>query len=204
MSKKLPLDFYRHSDVVYLAKELIGKYLCTSIDGQKTSGMIVETEAYRGFNDAACHARDGRKTQRNSVMFENGGLSYVYLCYGIHPLFNIVTNKKNCADAVLIRAIHPLSGLPLMQQRRKLSSSRKIHELTSGPGKVSKALGIHLDHYGLSLTGSTIWLEEHQNSSIKRNIQSSPRIGIGYAGKDASLPWRFFLKNDPFVSKVKI
>ena len=143
--KKLDRSFYLRDNVVAIAKELIGKRLCTNIDGVITSGIIVETEAYSGRNDKACHANNGKLTKRTSVMFEEGGLAYVYLCYGIHNLFNIVTNTKGNADAVLIRAIEPDSCFELMNERRNFP--KRKYSVGSGPGCVSQALGINQMHY---------------------------------------------------------
>jgi DNA-3-methyladenine glycosylase len=128
---KIPLEFYQGVDVVAIARELLGKVLVTNIDGAITSGMIVETEAYHGLKDKACHAYNGRRTARTEVMYQSGGLAYVYLCYGIHSLFNIVTNVKDRADAVLIRAIEPLEGLEVMMERRKQAKLQPT--LTAGP-----------------------------------------------------------------------
>jgi DNA-3-methyladenine glycosylase len=140
-------------------------------------------------------------TERNKVMFEAGGIAYVYLCYGIHHLFNVVTNKKNKADAVLIRALQPLDGQAMMQGRMKVESIKKI---TSGPGKLTKALGIDRKQNGVSLKDDEIWIEEGKTLVTSKNILASPRIGIDYAGEDALLPWRFTLKGSEWVSKLNI
>jgi len=186
----LNLDFYLRDDVITIAKELIGKWLMTNINGKVTGGMITETEAYRGPEDRASHAYRNRRTSRNEVMFHQGGISYVYLCYGIHHLFNVVTNKMNQPHAVLIRAIDPTDGLDEIKQRRNLSHSNA--PLISGPGTVTQALGINLDHNGLCLTNSFIWIEDRKNKSLE--IMATPRIGIDYAKEDAALPWRYVLK----------
>lgn len=196
--KKLDSSFYQRNDVVSIAKELLGKRLCTNINGALTSGIIVETEAYSGRNDKACHANNGKLTKRTSVMFEEGGLAYVYLCYGIHNLFNIVTNTKGNADAVLIRAIEPDSGLNLMNERRGFP--KRKYAVGSGPGCLSQALGIDQAHYGISLMDKTIWVEKGRQIN---ELQSSPRVGVGYAGKDALKPWRFYEKGNPWVSANK-
>lgn len=197
--KKLPKSYYQQQDVVDLAKDLLGKKLCTAFDNQLTSGIITETEAYSSTGDKACHAFDNRRTKRTEILFGEGGVAYVYLCYGIHHLFNIVTNKRDHAEAVLIRAIEPLEGLETMLTRR---NKQKVHRsLTSGPGSMSQALGIKTAHYGSDLTGDKIWLEEYQ-SPREDEIHTTTRIGVAYAGKDALHPWRFYLKNTVFVSKL--
>lgn len=184
--------------MVWLARDLIGKKLCTSIDGQYTSGIITETEAYRSWEDKACHAHQERRTKRTEIMFAEGGHAYVYLCYGIHHLFNIVTNTEGNAEAVLIRAIEPLEGLDIMKERRGREKADKT--LSSGPGTLTQALGIKTGHYGDRLDGERIWLEHHL-SPTEKDIAVSTRIGVDYAGDDALLPWRFYLKTSQFVSK---
>jgi DNA-3-methyladenine glycosylase len=195
---KLPETFYQRSNVVKIARELIGKGLFTKIDEVITGGIIVETEAY-SWKERGCHAYGARKTNRNAVMFEKGGHSYVYQCYGIHYLFNIVTNDSNVADAVLVRAIEPLKGVDFMMARR----GRLMNEyhLTSGPGKLTKALGIDRKWNGKLLSGTEIWLEDLGKKISPGKIAASPRIGIDYAGEDSLLPWRFTLKGNPWLSK---
>lgn len=198
---KLPRSFYTRDDVVQIARELLGKKLCTEIGGTLTSGMIVETEAYRGWGDRACHARENRCTPRTKIFYQQGGVAYVYLCYGIHHLFNIITNEKERADAVLIRAVQPIDGVEVMMRRRNLSTL--TYRLTSGPGALSQALGITTRHYGTDLLGNTIWLEEYRPVYAKE-IVAGPRIGVNYAGPDALLPWRFWISDNPWVSKVRL
>ena len=192
-------DFYLHNDVVQIAQDLLGTVLYTKIKGRITSGIIVETEAYCGSIDKASHAYPDRLTKRNRVMFEDGGKAYVYLIYGIHYLFNIVTNKAKKADAVLVRALEPVSGFDLMMERRQTNT---IDRITSGPGILSKAMGIEKNLYGEDLTGRTVWLEYGARNSINKNIIKTTRIGVDYAGDDAKLPWRFYLKDNPWVSKT--
>ena len=195
---KLADSFYQRKDVVKIARELLGKVLFTKIDGILTAGMIVETEAY-SWKEKGCHAYGSKKTQRNAVMFEKGGFTYVYLCYGMHHLFNIVTNEPGVAEAVLIRAVEPVQGLDEMLLRRgKLKN--KLH-LTSGPGKLTKALGIDRKLNGKFLLDDEVWVEDLQTKISSRNIVASPRIGIDYAGEDALLPWRFTVKGNEWVSK---
>jgi DNA-3-methyladenine glycosylase len=193
---KLHSSFFQSKNVVQLAQELIGCELFTRVDGVLTSGLITETEAYAGQGDKACHAHLGRFTKRTSVMYEPGGIAYIYLCYGIHHLFNIVTNTKGNADAILIRAIAPTSGIDIMLSRRGKSKVNKT--LTSGPGNVSKALGLDKTHNAMSVCGDTIWVQQSSSSAI--DIVKTTRIGIDYAGEDALLPWRFYDKNSKFVS----
>lgn len=193
---KLTKKYYQNEDVVFLAKDLLGKLLITEINGIKTGGIITETEAYSEI-EKGCHAFNKRKTERTKIMFENGGLSYVYFCYGMHHLFNIVTGKKDIAQAVLIRAIQPTIGIDEILIRRKKDKIDK--DLCDGPGKVCQALGITKEHYGLHLTDDKIWLENvnTHSSAYQQNayqITASPRIGIDYAEEDKHLLWRFVLK----------
>ena len=167
------------------------------MDGKITSGMIVETEAY-SFKEKGSHAHNGM-TKRNEVMFESGGIAYVYLCYGVHEMFNVVTNEKGKADAILVRALEPLHGIDTMLQRMKTDSKRR---LTSGPGKLTKAMGIDRSLNGNELSGGEVWIEDQDFKVRQNDIVSTKRIGIDYAGKDALLPWRFFLKNSIWVSKL--
>ena len=163
-----------------------------------TSGIIVETEAYAGVNDKASHAYGGRRTKRTKTMYAPGGISYVYLCYGIHHLFNIVTNKENIPHAVLIRAIQPRDGIDIILQRRK---KKKVdRSLMAGPGSLTRSLGITVKDSGTLLMDNLIWLED-QNIQIKnQDILASPRVGVQYAGKDANNPWRFRVKGNPWTS----
>ena len=194
---KLSVDFYLGRNVPALAKQLLGKGLFTRIDGRITGGMIVETEAY-SHREKGCHAFKGM-TKRNEIMFADGGVAYVYLCYGIHEMFNVVTNVKGKADAILIRALEPIEGIEVMKERMKTDSQRRI---TSGPGKVTKAMGIDRSLNGSELNGNEIWIGDLDNKILPRTIVSGKRIGIDYAGEDALLPWRFFLKNNVWVSKL--
>jgi len=198
---KLPKEFYTRPDVVQISKELLGKFLYTNIDGILTGGMIVETEAYSGRNDKACHAHLERRTKRTEIMYTEGGHAYVYLIYGIYSLFNIVTNVAGLADAVLIRAIEPMEGLPEMQLRRNLPGIQ--HNLTGGPGLLTMALGIKTKHYGEDLTGNLIWVEDQGVKIPETEIMASPRVGVAYAEEDALLPWRFRIKGNKWTSKAK-
>jgi len=196
MPKSLSKTYFENPDVVFLAKDLIGKQLSTHIDGVVTSGIITETEAYAGQGDKACHAHLGKFTKRTKVMYEPGGIAYVYLCYGIHHLFNVVTNTRGHADAVLIRAIEPTQGIHIMQERRGKSKLDK--SLTAGPGNLTKALGISKIHNQSSVVGDAIQIENTENKNI--SLVETTRIGIDYAGEDAKLPWRFYDNNSKFVS----
>ncbi|MFD2246238.1 DNA-3-methyladenine glycosylase [Pontibacter ruber] len=196
---KLPQSFYTRPNVVQIAQELLGKYLYTNHDGILTGGMIVETEAYSGVNDKACHAHMNRRTQRTEIMYHEGGVAYVYLVYGIYNLFNIITNVEGQADAVLVRAIEPEVGVEEMLLRRNMASIKP--NLTAGPGVLSIALGINRKHYGTPLTGETIWIEDKGVEVPAESIAVGPRIGVDYAGDDALLPWRFWLKGNKWVSR---
>ena len=203
---KLGIDFYQREDILAISKELLGKVLCTNFNGNLTTGIIVETEAYAGIMDKASHAYSGRRTQRTEVMYAEGGTAYVYLCYGIHHLFNVVTNVEGIPHAVLIRAINPIEGIDIMLQRRNMS--KLLPKLTAGPGILSRALGICTDPSGMSLMGNKIWIENnHPSDRSKRSdgydIISSPRVGCQYAGKDAHNPWRFRIKGNKWVSPAK-
>jgi DNA-3-methyladenine glycosylase len=194
---RLPVEFYLRKNVTTVARQLIGKVLLTKIDDQVSGGIIVETEAY-SFKEKGSHAYRGM-TKRNEVMFKDGGIAYVYLCYGVHEMFNVVTNVKGKAEAILIRAIEPVVGVEAMMERMKTSSVRKI---TSGPGKLTKALGIDRSFNGKNLSGHEIWIEDQHRTVKPSDIEKGTRIGIDYAGDDALLPWRFFLKNSVWVSKL--
>lgn len=197
---KLEPDFYLREDVVQISKELLGKVLCTQIgDAPVTRGRIVETEAYSGRNDKACHANNGLRTDRTEVMYRAGGVAYVYLCYGIHHLFNVVTNVENKADAVLIRGLEPIDGIKTILQRR--NAEQLIPSVAAGPGRLTQALGITTRFTGTPLTGTRIWIEDHGKNIIQDEIEHSPRIGVDYAEEHAERPWRFFIGNNRWVSK---
>ncbi|MBI2268874.1 MAG: DNA-3-methyladenine glycosylase [Bacteroidetes bacterium] len=186
---KLKKDFYRRDDVVQISKELLGKYLFTKLDDIVTAGIITETEAYAGITDKASHAWNGRRTSRTEIMYSEGGVAYVYLCYGIHHLFNIVTNKKDVPHAVLIRAIKPVEGIPCILKRRNKTNIDK--STAGGPGTASQALGLLTKHSGTDLTGNKIWIEDKGIRTKEKEITVGPRVGIDYAGEDAGLPYRF-------------
>jgi DNA-3-methyladenine glycosylase len=188
---RLPGHYYQHHDVLHLSCDLLGKFLLTHINGATTGGMIIETEAYLGIEDKASHAFGGRRTPRNEAMYGDGGHCYVYLCYGIHRLFNIVTHTADIPHAILVRAIEPVEGISVMLQRRSKEKVEKT--LCSGPGSLCQALGIDLRHNGVSLQGPEIWIEDRGTRVAKGQIVAGPRVGIAYAGEHAHLPWRFRL-----------
>lgn len=190
-NKKIPLSFYRHFDVTAIAKSLLGKELFTKIDGHLTGGIITETEAYAGVGDRASHAYNNRRTARTEVMYQKGGVAYVYLCYGIHCLLNAVTASENIPHAVLIRAISPTTGVETMLKRRK--KSKLDASLTSGPGALTAALGIDLRQNGVLLNSDSLCICETDLQLNEERILIGPRIGIDYAGNDAFLPFRFRL-----------
>jgi len=198
MSNKLKPSFYTGGDVVKIARSLLGKFLVTDLPGSVTSGMIVETEAY-SWMERGCHAFNHKKTNRNAAMFEGGGVSYVYLCYGVHELFNIVTNKPGIAEAVLIRALEPRDGIESMLSRCGIKNPKGI---TSGPGKLTKALGITRKHNLVDLNSEEVWIEDRGRKVKPNEIHSSVRIGMNFGGKDAVLPWRFTIKGNSWVSKL--
>lgn len=200
---RLPKSFYTRPDVVQISRELLGKYLVTHIGGVRTAGKIVETEAYRAPEDKASHAYNNRKTNRTKVMFEEGGRAYVYLCYGIHHLFNVVTGAEGMAHAVLIRAIEPTENTACMLRRRNLTRLRP--QLTAGPGVLSKALGITTEHNSQSLCtpDAQIWIEDRGEIIAPKDIIASPRVGVGYAEECAEWPWRFRVRNSKWTSPAK-
>ena len=198
MSDKLPISLYQDTNVARIARNLLGKQLWTNFNNNLTGGLIVEVEAYCGATDQACHAFPDKKTPRTQIMYESGGVAYVYLVYGMHHLFNIVTNIEGSADAVLIRAIEPVAGERIMQVRRNINQSNKL--LTGGPARLTQALGITVAHNKTDLQSNHIWLTEGKRYSDSE-IVTSKRIGVEYAGDDALLPWRFHIKNNKYVSK---
>lgn len=198
MNNKVSNSYYMDPDVAGIARDLLGKLLWSNIGNQLTAGIIVETEAYCGATDRACHAYPDKRTKRTEVMYSIGGIAYVYLVYGMHHLFNIVTNTEGNADAVLIRAIEPIEGLEIMKLRRGIDNNNKL--LTGGPARLTQALGITVANNKTNLQGDEIWLSEGTNISDEMVVASS-RIGVDYAGEDAQLPWRFNIKGNKFVSK---
>lgn len=196
---KLPVSFYQDPDVVSLAKQLLGKQLFTLVDGELTGGIITETEAYRGVSDKASHAYGGRFTPRTEVMYKEGGISYVYLCYGIHHLLNVVTAAEGTPHAVLIRGIEPQVGIDIMLHRR--NKTKLQPQLTAGPGALSQALAVDRTLNGKTFSGDEIWIEDRGILIPDQQIVASKRIGIAYAQEHAELPWRFYIRGNRFVSK---
>jgi len=196
---KLPYSFYQQDAVNQLAMQLLGKRLCTLINGELTTGIIVETEAYNGVEDKASHAYGGRFTDRTKVMYEEGGMSYVYLCYGIHHLFNVVTAPKGTPHAVLIRGLEPVTGLEVMLRRRNMPALKP--NLTAGPGALAKAMGIDKSLNAKDLCGDEIWIEDTALVIKPEDVVAVPRVGVDYAGDHALLPWRYYIKGNKFVSK---
>lgn len=199
--QKLPLSFYLRNDVTKIAKQLLGKVLVTNWNHEYTSGRIVETEAYAGETDKASHASKGR-TARTEIMFNEGGRAYVYLCYGIHQMFNIVTNKEGTPHAVLIRAVEPIEGIDVMLKR---TGKKKPDEtLTRGPGNVGRAFGFHTSQCGSLLNSDELFIADDGFKVSKSMVIASPRIGVDYAGKHAEWHYRFYLKGNRYVSgKIK-
>jgi DNA-3-methyladenine glycosylase len=205
----LPRSFYTRADVVRIAMDLLGKYLVTRTAGVITSGLICETEAYAGTTDRASHAFGGRRSTRTQIMYGEGGIAYIYLCYGIHSLFNVVTNEKEIPHAVLIRAIIPADGIGTMLSRAGKTAKTKNPGI--GPGNVSKLLGIHHSQTGSDLTvkpdksqSSGIWIEDRGYPVTPSSVITGPRIGVEYAGEDAQLPYRFrFSHQTPSIPEIK-
>ncbi|MCS6917531.1 MAG: DNA-3-methyladenine glycosylase [Chitinophagales bacterium] len=200
--KKLPRRFYLHDEVTELARQLLGKVLVTRLNGQRTAGIITETEAYAGIDDSASHAYCGHRTPRNEVMYWIGGTAYVYINYGLHHLFNVVTNREGIPHAVLIRSIEPVEGLERMLERR--GKKEVSYSLTTGPGNAARALGITKDLNGMDLLGSILWIEDRGLVVPAEAIAVTPRIGIDGCGKDRLKPYRFFIRNSRWVSGQKL
>ncbi|HTB53144.1 MAG TPA: DNA-3-methyladenine glycosylase [Ferruginibacter sp.] len=196
--KKLTIDFYNRKDVRQIARELLGKIIVTKIDGHTTSGRIVETEAYIAITDQASHTFGGKRTARNEHMYGAAGTSYVYICYGMHHLFNVVTNEIETPDAVLIRGVEPVKGINTMFDR---SGKLKLdNTISKGPGNAAKVLGINKQHSGLNLLGNKIFIEDDGFVVDDKQIGISKRIGVEGAGKAALLPYRFYIKGNKYVS----
>jgi len=215
--RKLQKSFFLRKDTLQIAKELLGKYLLTDIDGAGiTGGKIVEVEAYLGKEDKASHGYNGRRTKRSENLYGEGGGAYVYFCYGIYYLFNAVTGKENTANAVLIRAIEPTTGTDVMLKRKmernkhNTVSAAAINRIASGPGLLTIALGIDLRHDGVAIccgdlknNGNKleIWIEDRGMKIPEKDIAATSRVGVDYAEEYASLPWRFKIRGNKWVSK---
>lgn len=198
MKEKLPVKYFRNEDVVFLARDLLGKQLYSFADGQLTGGIIVETEAYRGPEDRGSHAWMGKRTPRNETMYHAGGIVYMYICYGIHDMLNIVTGTEGMSHAILIRAIEPTTGIEQMRIRRSLFDHDK--RLCRGPGALAKALGLNKSHNGIDLQSDMIWLEDHGRSYGEEQIAASPRVGLSFEGPYRDIAWRFFVRGNSHVS----
>jgi len=200
--KKLDTHFYNRPDVVKIARELLGKVIVSRMEGHLTSGRIVETEAYAGEIDRASHAWNGRRTNRTEIMYGIGGTAYVYLCYGLHQMFNVVTNQQGIPHAILVRAVEPMEGIETMLLR---TGKKKLdYTLTKGPGNVGKALGLFTRHTGLNLQSDELYIADDGFKVKRTDIIATPRIGVDYAGDDAALPYRFIIRDNPWVSGKKI
>jgi DNA-3-methyladenine glycosylase len=196
---KLPREFYTRANVLTVARQLLGRLLVVPArDGTRVSGIIVETEAYRGPEDRASHAYGGRRTDRTETMYQIGGTAYVYFVYGMYHQFNVVTNGEEIPHAVLVRALQPVEGIALMRRRRPGLSD---HNLTSGPGKLCIALGIDRGLDRADLLGERVWIEAGDTRIPPSAIASGPRIGVDYAEEWAKKPWRFWIRDNPFVSR---
>ena len=196
---RLGRDFYARADTLRVARELLGKRLVVpTAAGERASGRIVETEAYLGAEDRAAHSYGGRRTRRTETMYAVGGTAYVFFVYGMHHQFNVVTGPEGLPHAVLVRAVEPEEGVELMRARRPVAKER---ELSSGPGKLCRALGLDLSFDGEDLTGSRVWLEETGVEYGPGEVASGPRIGVDYAGEDALKPWRFWVAGNAYVSR---
>lgn len=198
MKIKLPLSYFQSEDTLAIAQNLLGKFLVSNCGNQLTSGMIVETEAYLGAEDRACHAFGRRRTKRTEVMYLPGGHWYVYLCYGIHFLLNVVTHTIDEPHAILIRAIEPSEGIDVMLKRRHMQKVQ--YRLTSGPGSVCLALGITTNLTGEEI-GKTVWIEDRGIVVPKSKVIATPRVGVSYALEHAHLPYRFQVLSNPWTTK---
>jgi DNA-3-methyladenine glycosylase len=196
--KKLGLSFYQRGDVAQIAQDLLGKILVTRLDGGYTSGRIVETEAYVGVTDRASHAYGGRRTARTEVMYGRAGTAYIYLCYGVHHLFNVVTGSPGVPHAILIRALEPIQGIQTMMKRT--AKQRSDFSLTKGPGNLSKALGLATQYSGMSLLGRTTYIVDDGLRPADFQVAATTRIGVDYAGADAKRPLRFILQGSKYLS----
>ena len=202
---RLPIDFYLDEDVVAISKALLGKQIVTRYNNSLSAGLVVETEAYRAPDDKACHAYRNRYTERTKTMFRQGGVMYVYTSYGIHSMINVVTAEEGKAHAILIRAIEPTQGMEYMLKRRKHTKLK--YDTVNGPGKTASALGVHKYHDGAILydDDSEVWIEDVGQSVKDSEIIVGPRVGMSiHTGPDAHRPWRFYIKNNRWVSRPKI
>lgn len=196
---KLLTGFYQQEDVVRIARNLIGKYLFSNINDGITGGIIVETEAYRGPDDRGSHAHNNRRTPRNEIMYSAGGVVYMYICYGIHDMLNIVTGNKNEPHAVLIRAVQPTAGLDIMRDRRLMYHTDQ--QLCKGPGALAKAMGLRKSHNGIDLQKDMIWIEDRGLHFTDDQVTTSARVGMNFDGPYKTIPWRFYVTGNRYVSR---
>jgi DNA-3-methyladenine glycosylase len=200
MDRKLPREFYLQ-DTIEVARQLLGKKLVhVRPDGQRLSGLIVETEAYLGLDDPACHSFGGRLTDRTAPLYDEGGVSYIYFIYGMYYCFNVVVRAEGHPEAVLVRGLEPLEGVAIMQAHHE--HSRPVHELANGPGKLCQALELDKNLNRMSLISDTIYISDEKEVADE-DIEDSPRVGIGYAEDATQWPLRYFIRNHPAVSKVR-
>jgi DNA-3-methyladenine glycosylase len=199
MNMKLPESFYRREDTVAIARELLGKCLFTEIDGLLCGGIIIETEAYIGPHDMGSHSYNNRRTTKNEMMYSEGGVVYMYICYGIHDMLNVVTGLEELSHAVLIRALQPEIGIDIMRMRRNISNNDL--RLCQGPGALAKAIGVNKLHNGVSLQDGEIWIEDKGIIFTDEQITAAPRVGLNIPEPYKSIPWRFYVKGNKFVSK---
>lgn len=221
-SKRLPRAFYLQPTLT-VARQLLGCYLVHSVPDESspsgnivTAGKIVEVEAYIGLNDRASHAYPLKKTPRTAIQFGMGGFAYVYLIYGMYSCMNVVTEPESSPAGVLIRALEPIAGLDEMRVRRKnkkrtpletspftpMLSKKEVQSLCNGPGKLCQAMGIDASCYGLDLLGNELYIAPPDTPLNNSEIETSPRINIDYAGDAKDFLWRFFIKDNPFVSRT--
>ncbi len=196
--RKLGDSYFQNPDVVHLAADLLGKNLYTLIDGELCSGIIVETEAYRGPEDTGSHAYGGRCTTRNASMYKAGGIIYMYVCYGIHDMLNIVTGEEGSSHAILIRAAQPSHGIDIMRERRQVFNDDR--RLCKGPGSLARAFGLNKQHDGESLSATLVWIEDSGWKPQAGEVLSAPRVGLNIGEPFRSIRWRFYLSNNPYVS----
>lgn len=189
-------DFYNR-DTLTVAEEVLGKTLVHVTEEGITKGKIVEVEAYIGPQDKAAHSYNNLYSERTKIQYGEGGYAYVYLIYGMYHCMNIVTNRANLPESLLIRALEPLEGIELMKQRRKTD---RLKMLCNGPGKLCQAMGITKENYGDDLCGDVLYLEEGE-ALEKEQILRSRRINIDYAEEAKEFLWRFSIRDNPCVSK---
>ncbi len=198
-ARRLERSFYLNTNAVEIARNLLGKVIYSSVDKIITGGVIVETEAYKGPEDVGSHSYNGKRTVRNEMMYAEGGLVYMYICYGIHNMLNIVTGPEGSSHAVLIRALEPVTGIDVMRQRRSVFDNDK--RLCKGPGALCKAMGLSKKHNGVSLAGDTVWIEDRGTVLTDDEIIASPRVGLNITGPYRDIPWRFYIKRNPYISR---